>query len=46
MSSKQPIVLIIGATGQTGRLIVEDLKRDPATYDCVSPPTKRPMLRS
>ncbi len=29
MSSQQPTVLIIGATGQTGRLIVEDLKRDP-----------------
>jgi NAD(P)H dehydrogenase (quinone) len=29
MSSRQPTVLIIGATGQTGRLIVEELKRDP-----------------
>ena len=29
MSYQQPTVLIIGATGQTGRLIVEDLKRDP-----------------
>ena len=29
MSSQQPTVLVIGATGQTGRLIVEDLKRDP-----------------
>ncbi len=27
MSSQQPTVLVIGATGQTGRLIVEDLKR-------------------
>jgi hypothetical protein len=29
VSSQQPTVLVIGATGQTGRLIVEDLKRDP-----------------
>ena len=29
MSSQQPTVLVIGATGQTGRLIVADLKRDP-----------------
>ena len=29
MSAKQPTVLIIGATGQTGRLIAEDLSRDP-----------------
>ena len=27
--SSQPTVLVIGATGQTGRLIVADLKRDP-----------------
>ena len=27
MSSQQPRVLVIGATGKTGRLIVEDLKR-------------------
>jgi hypothetical protein len=29
MSSEQPTVLIIGATGQTGRLIVADFARDP-----------------
>ena len=29
MFSQQPTVLVIGATGQTGRLIVADLKRDP-----------------
>jgi NAD(P)H dehydrogenase (quinone) len=29
MSLRQPTVLVIGATGQTGRLIVEDLQRDP-----------------
>ncbi len=29
MSSQQPTVLVIGATGQAGRLIVEDLNRDP-----------------
>jgi NAD(P)H dehydrogenase (quinone) len=29
MSSEQPTVLVIGATGHTGRLIVEELKRDP-----------------
>ena len=29
MSSQQPTVLVIGATGQTGRLIVEELKSDP-----------------
>jgi NAD(P)H dehydrogenase (quinone) len=29
MSSEQPTVLVIGATGQTGRLIVADLDRDP-----------------
>jgi NAD(P)H dehydrogenase (quinone) len=29
MSSQQPTVLVIGATGQAGRLIVADLKRDP-----------------
>ena len=31
MSSQQPRVLVIGATGQTGRLIVEDFKRDPGS---------------
>jgi NAD(P)H dehydrogenase (quinone) len=29
MSFHQPTVLVIGATGQTGRLIVENFKRDP-----------------
>jgi len=29
MSSEQPTVLVIGATGQTGRLIVADFDRDP-----------------
>jgi uncharacterized protein YbjT (DUF2867 family) len=29
MPPQQPTVLVIGATGQTGRLIVADLKRDP-----------------
>ena len=29
MSSDRPTVLIIGATGQTGRLIVADFDRDP-----------------
>ncbi len=29
MSSQQPTVLVIGATGQTGRLIVAELNRDP-----------------
>src|SRR6476646_779232 len=29
MSSEQPTVLVIGATGQTGRLIVAEFDRDP-----------------
>ena len=29
MSNKQPTVLIIGATGQTGRLIMEEFSREP-----------------
>ncbi len=29
MSSQQPTVLVIGATGQTGRLIVAEFDRDP-----------------
>jgi NAD(P)H dehydrogenase (quinone) len=29
MSSEHPAVLVIGATGQTGRLIVADFDRDP-----------------
>jgi len=29
MSSEQPTVLVIGATGQTGRLIVTEFDRDP-----------------
>jgi len=29
MSSEKPIVLVIGATGQTGRYIVADFERDP-----------------
>ncbi len=29
MSFQQPTVLVIGATGQAGRLIVEDLNHDP-----------------
>ncbi len=31
MSSQQPTVLIIGATGQTGRLILEEFNRDPGS---------------
>ena len=40
MSSDRPTILIIGATGQTGRLIVADFDHDPATPVCASPPRK------
>ncbi|MFF0902941.1 UNVERIFIED_CONTAM: hypothetical protein RF653_04640 [Kocuria sp. CPCC 205316] len=37
VDSTRPIVLVIGTTGQVGKLIIDEFDRDPATFGSATP---------